>query len=130
MADFTALQQKYAPVVDTIKQFEPYGAKFVGSELTGEQYHLVAQVPSQVVLNRVWDAIKAVDPQFADLKHEITNTGGADQKYTIQAGDNLSKISKLFYGDANHYAKIAQASDIDNPDHIQVGQQVTIPVLT
>ena len=32
MADFAALQQKYAPVVDTIKQFEPYGAKFVGSD--------------------------------------------------------------------------------------------------
>ena len=29
MADFQALQQKYAPVVDTVKEFEPYGAKFV-----------------------------------------------------------------------------------------------------
>lgn len=129
MADFAALQQKYAPVVDTIKQFEPYGAKFVGSELTGEQYHLVAQVPSQVVLNRVWDSIKQIDPQFTDLKHEITNTGGAEQKYTIAAGDNLSKVSKLFYGSPNHYGKIAEASGIDNPDHVQVGQEVTIPVI-
>ena len=46
MADFQALEQKYAPVVDVVKKFEPYGAKFVGSELAGEQYHLVAQVPS------------------------------------------------------------------------------------
>ena len=130
MADFAALQQKYAPVVDTIKSFEPYGAKFVGSELVGEQYHLVAQVPSQVVENRVWDSIKAVDPQFADLKHEISNTGGADQTYTIEAGDNLSKVSKLFYGNPNHYAKIAEASGIDNPDHIKVGQEVTVPVLS
>lgn len=130
MADFAVLQQKYAPVVDTVKQFEPYGAKFVGSELTGEQYHLVAQVPSQVVENRVWDAIKAVDPQYADLKHEITNTGGVDQKYTIESGDNLSKVSKLFYGSPNHYSKIAEASGIDNPDHIQAGQEVTIPPLT
>jgi len=101
MADFQALQQKYSTVVDTIKEFEPYGAKFVGSELTGEQYHLVATVPSQVVLNRVWDAIKQVDPQYADLKHEITNTGGQEQEYTIAAGDNLSKVSKLFYGNPN-----------------------------
>ena len=114
MADFAALQAKYAPVVDTIKEFEPYGAKFVGSELTGEQYHLVAQVPSQVVEN---------------LKHEITNTGGADQKYTIQPGDNLSKVSKLFYGDPNHYAKIAEASGISDPNKVQVGQQVTVPAL-
>ena len=130
MADFQALQQKYAPVVDTVKQFEPYGAKFVGSELVGEQYHLVAQVPSQVVENRVWDSIKAVDPQYADLKHEITNTGGQDQTYTIQAGDNLSKVSKLFYGSANHYEAIAKASKLTDPDKIQVGQDVTVPVLS
>jgi nucleoid-associated protein YgaU len=128
MADFEALQAKYAPVVDTIKSFEPYGAKFDGSELVGEQYHLVAHVPSQVVENRVWDVIRSVDSTYADLKHEITNTGGAEQKYTIQAGDNLSKVSELFYGSAKYYAKIAQASGIDNPDHIQVGQEVTVPV--
>ncbi len=129
MADFQVLQTKYAPVVNTIKQFEPYGAKFDGSELVGEQYHLVAHVPSQVVENRVWDVIKEVDPTYADLKHEITNTGGQEQKYTIVAGDNLSKVSKLFYGNANHYGKIAEASGITNPDHIQVGQDVTVPVL-
>ena len=130
MADFAALQQKYSPVVETIKQFEPYGAKFVGSELVGEQYHLVAQVPSQVIENRVWDAIKSVDPQYADLKHEITNTGGQDQTYTIAPGDNLSKVSKLFYGNPNHYLKIAEASHLSDPDKIHPGDQVTVPVLS
>jgi len=129
MADFQQLQQKYAPVVDEIKKFEPYGAKFVGSELAGEQYHLVAQVPSQVVLNRVWDAIKHVDPQFADLKHEITNTGGQESTYTIQPGDNLSKVSKLFYGNPNKYEAIAKASNLTNPDKIHAGESVTVPVL-
>jgi nucleoid-associated protein YgaU len=103
MADFEALKAKYQPVEDTVKTFEPYGAKFVGSELTGEQLHFVAQVPSKVVLDRVWDAIKSCDASYADLNHEITNTGGDDQKYTIASGDNLSKVSKLFYGNANHY---------------------------
>ena len=130
MADFQALKAKYQAVEDTVKQFEPYGAKFDGSELVGEQLHFVAHVPSQVVENRVWDVIKSIDPQYADLKHEITNTGGADQKYTIEAGDNLSKVSKLFYGNPNHYSKIAEASGIDNPDHIRAGQEVTVPVLS
>ncbi len=130
MADFAALQQKYAPVVDTIKEFEPYGAKFVGSELVGEQYHLIAQVPSQVVENRVWDSIKAVDPEFADLKHEITNTGGQDQTYTIVAGDNLSKVSKLFYGNPNHYLKIAEASGMADPNKVHPGDTITVPVLS
>ena len=129
MADFAALQQKYQPVVDTVKEFEPYGAKFVGAELVGEQYHLVATVPSKVVENRVWDAIKAVDAQYADLKHEITNTGGDDQKYTIVAGDNLSKVSKLFYGTPNKYGEIAKASGLDDPDKIKVGEEVTVPPL-
>ena len=130
MADFGALKAKYQAVEDRVKEFEPYGAKFDGSELVGEQLHFVAHVPSEVVLNRVWDAIKSSDPTYADLKHEITNTGGAEQKYTIAAGDNLSKVSKLFYGSPNHYAKIAEASGIDNPDHIQVGQEVTVPVVS
>lgn len=130
MADFAALQAKYAPVVDVIKSFEPYGAKFDGSELVGEQYHLVAHVPSQVVENRVWDAIKAVDPTYADLKHEITNTGGADQTYTIAAGDNLSKVSKLFYGNANKYEEIAKANGMADANKIQVGQQIKVPVLS
>ena len=129
MADFQALQQKYAPVVDTVKEFEPYGAKFVGSELAGEQYHLVAQVPSQVVLNRVWDAIKKVDPQYADLKHEITNTGGQDGTYTIQAGDNLSKVSKLFYGNPSKYEDIAKANNLADANKVKVGEEIKIPVL-
>ena len=129
MADFAALQAKYAPVVEVVKEFEPYGAKFVGSELVGEQYHLVAQVPSKVVENRVWDSIKQVDPTFSDLKHEITNTGGDDQTYTIAAGDNLSKVSKLFYGNANKYEQIAQANGMADANKIQAGQTIKIPVL-
>ena len=74
------------------------------------QYHLVANVASEVELNRVWDAIKKVDATYADLNHEITNTGGAEQSYTIQAGDNLSKVSELFYGNANKYMEIAKAN--------------------
>jgi nucleoid-associated protein YgaU len=129
VADFQTLQDKYAPVVDTIKSFEPYGSKFVGADLDGEQYHLVAQVPSQVVENRVWDAIKEVDAQFADLKHEITNTGGQEDTYTIQPGDNLSKVSKLFYGNANKYEAIAKANDMEDANKIQVGESIKIPVL-
>ena len=50
-----------------------------------------------------------------------------DQSYTVKAGDNLSKISKLYYGDANQYEKIAKANGLDNPDKIRVGQTLNIP---
>jgi len=97
--------------------------------LEGEQLHLKASVPSKVVLNRVWDAIKSVDASFADLHHEITNTGGDEQSYTIASGTTSSKISKLFYGNANKYNEIAKANGIENPDKISAGQTINIPAL-
>jgi nucleoid-associated protein YgaU len=130
MADSEALKQKYAPVVATIQEFSTEGATVEDESLAGDKLHLKATVPSQVVANRVWDSIKAVDPTFADLQHEIVTSGGAEQPYTIQSGDNLSKISKKFYGSPNHYQKIAEANGIDDPNKIQAGQQINLPVLS
>ena len=129
MADLEQLKQKYAPVFNTLNEFAPFGAKVEAVDLAGDQLHIKGQVPSQVIANRVWDAIKRVDPSYSDLKHEIATSGSAEQSYTIQAGDNLSKISKLFYGDANKYPKIAEANSLANPDKIQIGQTLTLPVL-
>jgi nucleoid-associated protein YgaU len=128
MADLSQLKQKYTPVIQTIESFSAEGAQVQDVSLDGEKLHLKATVPSQVVANRVWDTIKQVDPTYADLHHEIA-TSGSEQKYTIQSGDNLSKVSKHFYGSPNHYQKIAQANGIDNPDRIQSGQTLTIPAL-
>ena len=128
MADLSQLKQKYTPVIQTIESFSAEGAQVQDVSLDGEKLHLKATVPSQVVANRVWDSIKQVDPTYADLHHEIA-TSGSEQKYTIQSGDNLSKVSKHFYGSPNHYQKIAQANGIDNPDRIQAGQTLTIPAL-
>ena len=130
MADFEQLKQKYAPVVNTINEFSEYGAKVDVVELAGEQLHVKGEVPSTVVANRVWDVIKQCDPTYSDLKHEIATTGGAEQPYTIKSGDNLSKISKLFYGNANKYEQIAKANGMANPDKIQVGQTIHLPVVS
>jgi nucleoid-associated protein YgaU len=129
MADLDALKAKYQPVFDTIDSFSEYGAKIDSADLDGEKLHLKGEVPSKVIANRVWDVIKECDPAYADLEHEIATTGGDSQAYTIKSGDNLSKVSKLFYGSANHYTQIAEANGIDNPDHIQVGQEIQVPPL-
>jgi nucleoid-associated protein YgaU len=129
MADLDQLKAKYAPVIQTIEQFSGEGAKVENVGLDGDRLLLKASVPSQVVANRVWDSIKQVDPQFSDLHHEITTTGNGDQTYTIKPGDNLSKVSKLFYGSASHYHVIAKANGIENPDRIQTGQKIKIPTL-
>lgn len=49
-----------------------------------------------------------------------------NQTYTVQPGDNLSKISKRFYGDANQYMTIAKANSLEDPDKIKVGQELLI----
>ncbi len=128
MADLQQLKQKYASVIETIKKFAEEGATVDEPTLDGDKLLLKGSVPSQVIANRVWDAIKQVDPQYSDLHHEIATTGGADQEYTIKPGDNLSKVSQHFYGNANKYQQIAQANSISDPDKIKVGQTIKVPV--
>ena len=124
MADlFEQLKQKYKSVLDKLQQ---EGAQVQNLNLEGSQLHLKAIVVSEASKNRIWDAIKAVDPTFADLKHDIEARQGA-QDYTVQPGDNLSKISKHFYGDANKYPTIAKANNLADPDKIKVGQKLVIP---
>lgn len=126
MADLNQLKQKYQPVIDTIQSFSAEGASVNNVALDGDKLLLQATVPSPVVADRVWDAIKQVDPAYSDLHHEIT-TSGSTQSYTIASGDSLSKISKKFYGNANNYEKIAQANGISDPNKIQAGKTITIP---
>lgn len=129
MADLAQLKTKYAGVISTLQEFADLGAKVDQVDLDGEKLHVKGTVPSKVVLNRVWDAIKQADPAYSDLHHEIVNTGGDEQPYTIQSGDNLSKISKRFYGNANKYPEVAKANNLSNPDLIKVGQQLNLPAL-
>ena len=51
------------------------------------------------------------------------------QTYTVASGDTLSKISKHFYGSANHWNDILQANrdQLSNPDLIKPGQVLKIP---
>lgn len=130
MADLDQLKQKYAPVIALFAHFSRQGAQLDEPTLDGEKLVLKGSVPSTVVANRVWDTIKEVDPTYADLQHEIATTGTPEQSYMIAEGDNLSKISQFFYGAASHYQQIAEANSIDNPDHIRVGQELKIPVLS
>lgn len=52
--------------------------------------------------------------------------------YTVQAGDTLSKIAKEYYGDSGQYRAIFEANrdKLDDPDSIEVGQELKIPPAT
>lgn len=130
MADLEQLKQKYSGVISTIQDFSDLGATLDQVDLDGEKLHIKGSVPSKVVANRVWDEIKQADETYADLHHEIATSGGDEQAYTIQSGDNLSRIAKRFYGSSGKYTNIAKANGIDDPDRIQAGQQLSLPVLS
>ena len=135
MPNLDQLKQKYQPVLDAI---QGEGGQLQNVNMDGNQLYVKATMPSEQAKNHVWDAIKAADPNFTDLKHDIEVRAGASQQgqapaaqggqtYTVQAGDNLSKISKQFYGDANKYQAIVKANQLENPDKIRPGQKLIIP---
>jgi nucleoid-associated protein YgaU len=67
---------------------------------------------------------------FSDVQSGSSSTApAADQTYTVKSGDNLSKIAKHVYGDANKWHAIYDANrdKIKNPDLIQPGQVLTLP---
>jgi nucleoid-associated protein YgaU len=53
------------------------------------------------------------------------------QWHAVVSGDNLSKIAKKFYGDANKYPVIFEANKpmLSHPDKIYPGQMLRIPPL-
>lgn len=76
------------------------------------------------------DAPKA---DFSNVESKVQSTApdapAAEQTYTVQSGDNLSKIAKHFYGNANAWHAIFDANrdQLSNPDVIKPGQVLKIP---
>lgn len=70
-------------------------------------------------------------PDFSDVVSGGSSTAPAKalRTYTVAKGDNLSKIAKRLYGDANKWRKIHEANKeiIKNPDLIQPGWVLKIP---
>lgn len=116
------LKAKYQPVADFMSR---NGFQIQHFHVANGKAVLTASAPTEYLKNRAWDEIKKVDPSFSDLQHDITV--GSGTMYVVKSGDNLSNISKLFYGNPNQYTKIAEANQISNPDRIQTGQQLKIP---
>ncbi|OGK13970.1 hypothetical protein A3A93_04980 [Candidatus Roizmanbacteria bacterium RIFCSPLOWO2_01_FULL_38_12] len=55
---------------------------------------------------------------------QVTNS---EDIYIIQPGESLADVARKVYGDPNAWVRIAQANNISNPDHIEVGTKLVIP---
>ncbi len=140
MADarFDALKLKYQSVLNFMQS---QNVQLQNINMEGDKLFIRATAPSADIKNKVWDQIKLVDPSFSDLTAEIdapaaqaaaaaaSGASSSARTYHVQAGDNLSKISKQFYGDANKYMKIYEANKdkMSDPDHVRAGTDLIIP---
>ncbi|CAG7856521.1 hypothetical protein MCAMS1_01037 [biofilm metagenome] len=75
------------------------------------------------------DAGTAMDSPSSSPSAAPAPAAAQAQTYTVVSGDNLSKIAKHFYGNANAWQKIYDANrdKISNPDLIHPGQVLRIP---
>jgi len=81
------LKQKYQPVLDAIQK---EGAQLQNVNIDANQLYIKATANSEASKNRIWDAIKAVDANHSDLKHDI-EFRQVDQTYTVQPGGHAVK---------------------------------------
>jgi hypothetical protein len=136
---FNELKQKYHTVLTTADNER---IQFQNLHVQDNKLFIRGIAPSEEAKNKFWDQVKLVNPSGDDITADITvdssramgaaaggGQGGGNQTYEVKSGDNLSKISKQFYGDANEYMRIfyANRDKLRDPDKIQVGQQLVIP---
>jgi LysM repeat protein len=136
---FNELKQRYQTVLTTADNER---IQFLNLHVQDNKLFIKAIAPSEEAKNKFWDQVKLVNPNADDITADISvdssralgaaaggGQGQGGQTYEVKSGDNLSKISKQFYGDASEYMRIfyANRDKLNDPDKIQVGQQLLIP---
>ena len=136
---FNELKSKYQSVLNSIDQQQ---VQLQNLHVQDNKLFIKGTAPSQAAKDSIWNQIKLVDSNYTnDLTADIgvdearaaaAAAGGGQgrsQTYSVKSGDNLSKISKQFYGDPDEYMRIfyANRDKLKDPDKIQVGQELIIP---
>ncbi|MBK7631683.1 MAG: LysM peptidoglycan-binding domain-containing protein [Ignavibacteriales bacterium] len=123
-----SIQVKYSPVLALAQELKVQNLNV--SEEAGK-LKVAGTTNTAYEKNQIWDKIKEVGGEgqsevSADLK--VLNTDFY-HIHTVESGENLSKISKHYFKDANKYMNIFNANkdQLTNPDMIKVGQKLKIP---
>jgi nucleoid-associated protein YgaU len=123
MPDPQLINQRYQCVLEI---FEKESAVIEAVYLASGRLHLRATAVSEASRNRIWEALRFIEPAYPNIDPEISIRQG-EQVYVTKPGDSLSSISSYFYGDTTHRATIAMANDSIDPDRISAGQPLKIP---
>jgi len=120
-----SVQEKYQSLIDLANQSGISGLNI--SE--GEGFlRIEGAAPSAEVKQQLWDEYGRLDPDYrsGDLVLDITAPEAAANTYTVQSGDNLSKIGHK-YGVTWQAIFEANKDKISDPDKIFPGQELVIP---
>jgi LysM repeat protein len=132
------LSGKYRSVLNRMEQLQ---VRLLNLHVQDGKLVLKGHARTQADSNDIWNQIKLVDAQYADLLAEITYDTATPaaapaapapapvRTYTVQKGDTLSKIAAAVYGKASAYPKIFEANrdQLDDPDKIKPGQVLKLP---
>jgi nucleoid-associated protein YgaU len=91
---------------------------------------VVGSVPDQETKEKIILCCGNVEGvEHVDEEIRVEQVEPEAQFYTVVKGDNLSKISKMHYGDPNKYMRIFEANKpmLKHPDKIYPGQMLRIP---
>jgi nucleoid-associated protein YgaU len=120
-----SLQEKYQSLIDMANSS---GISNLNITEGDGFVKIEGSAPSADVKKQLWDEYGRLDPDYrsGDLVLNISAPEAAENTYTVQSGDSLSKIGS-HYGIS--YMKIFEANrdKLDNPDKIFPGQELTIP---
>jgi nucleoid-associated protein YgaU len=128
---FGPLKQKYQSVLNTLDQ---EGARLHNLHVEGDKLVIRAAAPSEAAMNKAWDQIKLVDPNYGDLAADIwvdeQQQQAKTETYTVKPGDSLWRIAQNKLGDGNRYMEVfyANRDKMDSPQSvIHPGDELNIP---
>jgi nucleoid-associated protein YgaU len=123
-------QEKYVSLLELANQ---NGTSYELSEGDNGTLIITGTAPSEEAKQQLWDEYNRIDPDFraGDLILNISTgaaaAGGGMHTYTVESGDNLSKIAKK-YGIQWKAIWDHNRDILNDPDKIYPGQELKIPM--
>jgi nucleoid-associated protein YgaU len=121
-----ALRDKYAELL-TLAQTS--GVTNLNINEVNNMLYVSGVAPSEAVKNEIWKTYERLDPDMrsADIVLDIQVAASGNGVYTVQSGDNLSKIAAKYEGVSWKDIFEANKDKIKDPDKIFPGQELIIP---
>jgi nucleoid-associated protein YgaU len=120
-----SLQEKYQPLIDLANSS---GISNLNITEGDGFIQIEGAAPSAEAKQALWDEYGRIDPDYrsGDLVLNVTAPEASTVTYTVQSGDNLTKIGE-HYGVSWQKIFDANRDKLDDPDKIFPGQELTIP---